>query len=88
MFATLAGILALVVLGQLIGRQLILDSAAVPDAARPRHDQVPADDAVPGPGGPATCGGALLAAAIAVAASPLMPIGAARGAEPSPGVRG
>ena len=86
MFAALAGVISLAVIGQLIARQLALDSAELPilrafgmtrgsllalSAARLAL---------------VTVAGAILAVAIAVAASPLMPIGAARLAEPEPGV--
>jgi hypothetical protein len=85
-FATLAGILALVVLGQLIGRQLILESAQFPTLralgmTRSRLTALSLARAAL-----ATVAGALLAVGIAVAASPLMPIGLARAAEPRPGV--
>ena len=83
-FAALAAMLALVILGQLIGRQLILDSAEFPilgalGMTRARLAALFWPGAVTG-------GGAGFAVAIAVAASPLMPIGPARLAEPSPGV--
>jgi len=86
-FAGLAGLISLAVLGQLLARQLALDAAEFPilravgmtrrsllalSAARLALVTVP---------------GAILAVAIAVAASPLMPIGAARVAEPDPGVQ-
>ena len=86
-FAALAGLISLAVLGQLLARQLALDATEFPvlravgmtrrsllalSAARLALVTVP---------------GALLAVVIAVAASPLMPIGAARVAEPDPGVQ-
>jgi len=86
-FAALAGLISLAVLGQLLARQLALDAAEFPilravgvtrrsllalSAARLALVTVP---------------GALLAVVIAVAASPLMPFGAARVAEPDPGVQ-
>ncbi len=85
-FAALAGLIALVVLGQLLARQLALESAEFPvlrafGATRATLVTLSlARLAV------ITVTGALLAVAIAVAASPLMPIGPARAVEPAPGV--
>lgn len=85
-FAVLAGLVALAVIAQLLGRQLILDAAEFPilralGMTRRRLVTLSlARLAV------LTSAGALLAVAVAVAASPLMPIGIARLAEPSPGV--
>ena len=86
LFAALAGLIALVVIGQLLSRQLSLDSAEFPIlrtlGMTPRGLTVLslARLAV------ITGAGGLAAAAIAVAASPLMPIGPARLAEPHPGL--
>jgi hypothetical protein len=85
-FATLAAILALVVLGQLIGRQLILDSAEFPIVGALGMTGARLAALFLARAGAVTGGGAGFAVAIAVAASPLMPIGPARLAEPSPGV--
>jgi ABC-type antimicrobial peptide transport system permease subunit len=85
-FAALAGLIALVVLGQLLARQLALESAEFPvlrafGATRATLVTLSlARLAV------ITVTGALLAVAIAVAASPLMPVGPARAVEPAPGV--
>lgn len=85
-FAVLAGLIALVVLGQLLSRQLALESAEFPvlrsfGATRATLVALSlARLAV------ITVGGALLAVVIAVAASPLMPVGPARAVEPAPGV--
>src|SRR3984885_9254831 len=85
-FAALAAILALVVLGQLIGRQLILDSAEFPILRALGMTRARLAAQFLARAGAVTGGGAALAVAIAVAASPLMPIGPARLAEPSPGI--
>jgi len=85
-FAVLAGLIALVVLGQLLSRQLALESAEFPvlrafGATRATLVALSlARLAV------ITVGGALLAVVIAVATSPLMPVGPARAIEPAPGV--
>jgi ABC-type antimicrobial peptide transport system permease subunit len=85
-FATLAAILALVVLGQLIGRQLILDSAEFPILGALGMTRARLAALFLARAGAVTGGGAGFAVAIAIAASPLMPIVSARLAEPSPGV--
>jgi hypothetical protein len=86
-FAALVGLLALAVLGPLIARQLILDAAEFPilralgmTRARLLGLSLARTAAVTG-------GSALIAVGVAIAASPLMPVGAARLAEPSPGVQ-
>jgi hypothetical protein len=86
LFAGLAGLIALAVIVQLLGRQLTLDSAGFPvfralGMTRPRLVALTLarTAAVTGAGG-------LIAVGAAIAASPLMPIGAARLAEPSPGI--
>jgi ABC-type antimicrobial peptide transport system permease subunit len=85
-FAVLAGLIALAVIGQLLSRQLALDSAEFPvlraiGATRTSLVALSlARLAI------VTVAGGILAVAVAVAASPLMPIGPARLAEPNPGV--
>jgi hypothetical protein len=85
-FAALAGLIVLVVLAQLLSRQLALESAEFPvlrafGATRATLVTLSlARLAV------VTVAGALLAVAIAVLASPLMPIGPARAVEPAPGI--
>jgi ABC-type antimicrobial peptide transport system permease subunit len=85
-FAALAGLIALAVVGQLLSRQLALDSAEFPvlrAIGATRGSLVAlslARLAV------VTLAGGVLAVAIAIAASPLMPIGPARLAEPHPGI--
>jgi ABC-type antimicrobial peptide transport system permease subunit len=85
-FAALAGLIALAVIGQLLGRQLVLDATEFPilralGMTRARLVALSlARVAV------VTLAGAVVAVAVAIAASPLMPIGPARLAEPQPGV--
>jgi ABC-type antimicrobial peptide transport system permease subunit len=85
LFAALGGLIALAVLGQLLARQLALDAAEFPvlrALGMPRGALAAlslARLAV------VTVTGALVAVAIAVAASPLTPLGPARLAEPDPG---
>ena len=85
-FAALAGLIALAVVGQLLNRQLVLDAAEFPilralGMSRSRLAVLSlARVAV------VTAAGAVVAVVVAIAASPLMPIGPARLAEPSPGI--
>jgi hypothetical protein len=86
-FAALAGVISLAVLGQLLARQLALDSAEFPILrafGMTRRSLLALSAARLAL---VTVAGAVLAVAIAVAASPLMPIGAARLAEADPGVQ-
>ena len=85
-FAGLAGLIALAVIGQLLSRQLALDAAEFPilralGVRRPALITLSLARL-----GIVTVTGAIVAVAVAVAASPLMPIGPARLAEPHPGV--
>ena len=85
-FAAMAGLIALAVVGQLLNRQLVLDSAEFPilralGMTRPRLVVLSLARVAL-----VTVAGGVVAVAVAVAASPLMPIGAARFAEPSPGI--
>jgi FtsX-like permease family len=85
-FAALAGLIALAVVGQLLSRQLALDSAEFPvlrAIGATRGSLVAlslARLAI------VTLAGGVIAVAVAIAASPLMPVGPARLAEPHPGV--
>jgi ABC-type antimicrobial peptide transport system permease subunit len=85
-FAVLAGLIALAIIGQLLGRQLILDATEYPilrvlGMTRGRLVGLSlARLAV------VTLAGAAIAVPIAIAASPLMPIGPARLAEPQSGI--
>src|SRR6185437_9937845 len=84
-FAALAGLIALAVLSQLLSRQLALDAAELPvlrAIGATRGALVALSLARLAF---VTAGGALIAVAVAVAASPLMPVGPARGAELTPG---
>jgi ABC-type antimicrobial peptide transport system permease subunit len=87
LFAGLAGVIALAVIVQLLSRQLALDAADFPvlralGMTRSRLAGLSlVRTAV------VTAAGGLVAVAIAIAASPVMPIGAARVAEPAPGVQ-
>lgn len=85
-FAALAALIALAIIGQMLSRQLILDATDFPvlralgmTRARLVALSLARVAAV-------TLAGAAIAVAVAIAASPLMPIGPARLAEPSPGV--
>jgi ABC-type antimicrobial peptide transport system permease subunit len=84
-FAALASLIALAIIVQLLSRQLILDSAEFPilralGMTRARLATLSlARMAI------VTAAGAVIAVGVAVAASPVMPIGPARLAEPSPG---
>jgi hypothetical protein len=85
-FAAMAGLITLAVVGQLLNRQLILDSVEFPilralGMTRPRLTVLSLARVAL-----VTVAGGVVAVAVAVAASPLMPIGAARFAEPSPGI--
>jgi hypothetical protein len=86
-FAALAGLLALAVLCPLIGRQLILDAAEFPTLRALGMTRATLLALSLARAAAVTCGGALVAAGIAIAASPLMPVGAARLADPSPGAQ-
>jgi hypothetical protein len=85
-FAALTGLIALAVIGQLLSRQLTLDAAEFPilrslGMTRARLAGLSlVRMSLP------TVTGGLLSVVIAIAASPLMPIGPARLAEPSPGM--
>jgi ABC-type antimicrobial peptide transport system permease subunit len=84
-FALLAGLIALAVAGQLLVRQLTLDAAEFPALralGMTRRDLLALSM---GRLACVTVPGAVIAAGVAVAASPLMPIGPARLAEPQPG---
>jgi putative ABC transport system permease protein len=85
-FATLAGLLALAIISQLLARQLLLDAAEFPvlRALGMTRGQLAVLSLARLAG--VTITGAVIAVAVAVAASPLMPIGHARLAEPHPGI--
>jgi hypothetical protein len=86
LFAALAALIALVVLSQLLSRQLTLDAAQYP-ALRALGVTRPVLLAVSlARLALVTGAGAALAVAIAIAGSPLLPVGPARLADPSPGI--
>ena len=85
-FAALAGIVALAILTQLLGRQMTLDAVEFPILRALGMDRAALAVVALARVGAVTFAGALLGAVIAIAASPLMPIGPARIAEPSPGI--
>jgi ABC-type antimicrobial peptide transport system permease subunit len=85
-FAGLAGLIALAVIGQLLSRQLALDAAEFPVLRALGVQRATLVTLSLARLGIVTVTGAIVAVAIAIAASPLMPIGPARLAEPHPGV--
>jgi ABC-type antimicrobial peptide transport system permease subunit len=85
-FAALAGLIGLAVIGQLLARQLVLDSAEFPILRALGMTRASLAALCLARLAAVTVAGAVLAVGVAVAASPLMPIGPARLAEPQPGV--
>jgi putative ABC transport system permease protein len=85
-FAALVGLIALAIIGQLLSRQLVLDSAEFPVLRALGMGRSGLAVLSLARVAIVTTAGAAVAVAVAVAASPLMPIGPARSAEPSPGV--
>jgi hypothetical protein len=85
-FAGLAGLIALAVIGQLLARQLALDAAEFPILRALGVNRAALVTLSMARLAIVTVTGAIVAVAVAVAASPLMPIGPARLAEPDPGV--
>jgi ABC-type antimicrobial peptide transport system permease subunit len=85
-FAALVGLVALALVGQLLSRQLTLDAAEYPiwRALGMTRYRLVGLSMVRLAG--VTVAGGLLAVAVAIAGSPLMPIGPARLAEPDPGI--
>lgn len=85
-FAALAALITLAIAGQLLSRQLIMDAAEFPmlrvlGMTRGRLVALSLVRVAA-----VTVAGAAIAVAVAIAASPLMPIGPARLAEPDPGI--
>ena len=85
-FAALVALIALAVIGQLLSRQLSLDSAEYPVLSALGMSRATLAALSLARLAVVTSAGAVLAVVIAIAASPLMPIGPARLAEPHPGV--
>ena len=86
LFAGLAGLIGLAVIVQLLSRQLTLDSAEFPVFRALGMNRARLVTLSLARTAVVTVAGGLIAMGIAVAASPLMPIGAARLAEPAPGI--
>ena len=87
LFAALAALLTLAVVSPLIVRQFFLDAVEFPAFRALGMTRTQLLGLCLARAAAVTAGGALIAVSIAVAASPLMPIGVARQAEPSPGVQ-
>ena len=85
-FAALAAVITLAIISQLLSRQMILDAAEYPILHSLGMTRARLFTLSMARVALATIAGGAVAAGVAVAASPLMPIGAARLAEPSPGV--
>lgn len=85
-FATVAAIAGAVAIGQILSRQMLLGAAQHPALAAMGMTGRERAAALLGPASVMAVGGAVIALAIAGAASPLMPIGVARQAEPDPGL--
>ena len=84
-FAALTGLIAFAVIGQLLHRQLALDSAEFPVLRAIGATRASLVGLSLARLALVTVAGGVLAVAVAIAASPLMPIGPARLAEPHPG---
>ena len=85
-FATLAGLISLAIIGQLLARQLTTDATDAPVLRALGMSRGSLFALSLARLAMVTAAGALSAVVIAIAASPLMPIGPARLAEPDPGV--
>jgi ABC-type antimicrobial peptide transport system permease subunit len=85
-FAVLAGLIGLAVIGQLLARQLVLDSTEFPVLRALGMTRGSLAMLALARLAAVTVAGALIAVGVAIAASPLMPIGPARLAEPAPGI--
>jgi ABC-type antimicrobial peptide transport system permease subunit len=86
LFAALAGLIALAVIGQLLARQMTLDAAGYGVLSALGMTRGGLFALAAARLALVTVAGGVIAVGIAIAASPLMPIGAARLAEPQPGV--
>jgi ABC-type antimicrobial peptide transport system permease subunit len=84
-FAALAAVIGLAVVSQLLGRQILLDAADFPVLSALGMTRRALGIVALSRAAVATILGGLLATALTIALSPVMPIGAARLAEPSPG---
>jgi ABC-type antimicrobial peptide transport system permease subunit len=86
LFGALAGLIALAVIGQLLARQMTLDAAGYGVLNTLGMTRGGLFALAAARLALVTVAGGVIAVGIAIAASPLMPIGAARLAEPQPGV--
>src|SRR5580700_7836045 len=84
--AVLACLIGLAVIGQLLARQLVLDSTEFPVLRALGMTRASLATLALARLAAVTLAGAVIAVGVAIAASPLMPIGPARLAEPTPGV--
>jgi ABC-type antimicrobial peptide transport system permease subunit len=87
LFAALAGLAALVVVGQLLSRQLITGASDYPVLSALGAGRRQLFALALARAGLVSVAGGCIAVVIAMAASPVMPIGPARLAEPDPGVQ-
>jgi hypothetical protein len=85
LFALLAGLAGLVVIAQLLGRQLVLDATDFPVLRAVGMDRRQLVTLACVRAGAVTFAGACAAVVVMILTSPLLPIGPARLAEPSPG---
>ena len=85
-FSALAGLIGLAVIGQLLARQLVLDATEFPILRALGMTRGSLAVLSLARLAVVTVAGAVIAVAVAIAASPLMPIGPARLAEPHPGL--
>ncbi|MDQ3640177.1 MAG: FtsX-like permease family protein [Actinomycetota bacterium] len=86
LFAVAAGLVGMVAVAQALGRHLsqsAADETVLASVGMTRPQRIAAASLALAP---TVAGGALLAAVVAVLASPLMPVGIARRAEPNPGL--
>ena len=86
LFAALAGLIALAVIGQLLARQMTLDAAGYSALSALGMTRGGLLALAAARLALITVAGGVIAVGIAIAASPLMPIGVARLAEPQPGI--
>ena len=86
LFAVLAFLIVLAVMGQLLSRQLSADATDLASLRALGLSRLQLVAVSIGGAAVVTVPGAVIAMAVAIAASPLMPIGPARLAEPSPGI--
>jgi hypothetical protein len=86
MFAALVALIGLAIVAQLLSRQIFLDTLEYPNLRAMGMDVGQLTTLSLLGVGVVTLAGSLVAVGVSIAASPIMPIGPARVAEPSPGV--